>query len=71
MSQSLAPATAHSLEAAPGAGGWDNEVPVTSRGSPQLQSILGLDEVTTSSGDLVTLPLVPATQLLRVIICYM
>ena len=66
MGQGLAPAAAHSLEAGPGPRGWDDEAPVTRRGPPELQSLLGLDEAATGRGDLVTLPLVPATQLLRV-----
>ena len=67
MGQALAPAAADSLEASPGSGGRDDEAPVAGRGSPQLQRLLGLDEAGAAGcGDLVTLPLVPAAQLLGV-----
>ncbi len=65
MRQCLAPAAAHRLEVGPGPGGRDDEAPVSGRAPPQLQRLLGLDEAGAAGrGDLVTLPLVPAAQLL-------
>ena len=64
VGQALAPAAADSFEVCPGSGGRDDEAPVAGRGPPQLQRLLGLDEASAGCGDLVTLPLVPAAQLL-------
>ena len=66
MRQGLPPAAAHRLEVGPGPGGRDDEAPVSGRGAPQIHRLLGLDDGAAGRGDLVTLPLVPAAQLLGV-----
>ena len=66
--QSAAPAAAQGPEVGPEPGGGDDDGPVAGGAPPQLQRLLGPDPPPGTPGagswDLVTIPLVPAAQLL-------